>query len=348
MTSQASHLSIIIVTWNVWGLLEACLHALENLSRASATTPTQRHFGPMATPLTLEVIVVDNAGSDETAALLPTTFPWVRFIRSATNRGFTGGNNLGYAASHGQYIFFLNPDTELPASATPNITDAAAASDNPLWQLYQILAQDEQIGMVGPQLRYGDGSWQNSRRHFPTPLTGFWESTWLAQSWPENPWARHMHMRDMPATAQHEVDWLNGSAMFCRRSALESVRMPALSGPFDEGFFMYSEELDLCQRLQGAGWRIVYAPQALVIHYEGRSSEQVAARRHIMFNRSKLYYYHKYFGTGWATALRLYLLLEYWLQLFIETTKLRLGHKPALRRARIQAYRQVIESGFRN
>ena len=345
MPTQPVDLSIIIVTWNVWTLLQACLHSLENLSRATPTL-TQRHFGPRTTPLTLEVIVVDNAGSDETPTALPTLFPWVRFIRSETNRGFTGGNNLGYGASHGAYIFFLNPDTELlPAGAT-SAQDASQTTVDPLWQLYQILAQDKVIGMAGPQLRYGDGSWQNSRRHFPTPLTGFWESTWLGQSWPENPWARHMHMRDVPANAQHEVDWLNGSAMFCRRSALETVRQPNVSGPFDEGFFMYSEELDLCQRLKGAGWRIVYIPQALVIHYEGRSSSQVVARRHIIFNSSKLYYYRKYFGRGWAKLLRHYLLLEYRLQLLIETAKLLLGHQPTLRRARIQAYRQVLQSGF--
>jgi len=337
MRTQPVDLSVIIVTWNVWGLLQACLRSLEQLSRPRAESTTVRHFGPPTTPRTLEVIVVDNAGSDETAALLPTTFPWVRFIRSESNRGFTGGNNLGYQASSGDFIFFLNPDTEL--------LPVAPAAD-PLWQLYTVVAQDAQIGMAGPQLRYGDGSWQNSRRHFPTPLTGFWESTWLGQSWPDNPWARHMHMRDLPADQQHAVDWLNGSAMFCRRSALESVRMTGLSGPFDEGFFMYSEELDLGQRLRRAGWQIVYVPQALVLHYEGRSSEQVAARRHILFNRSKLYYYRKYFGAGWAATLRCYLLLEYRLQLLIEATKLLLRHKPELRRARIHAYRQVIQSGF--
>ncbi len=346
MSTQPVDLSIIIVTWNVWGLLQACLHSLERLSRADTAAPTHRYFGPAATPLTLEVIVVDNAGSDETATMLPMTFPWVRFIRSATNQGFTGGNNLGYAASQGEAIFFLNPDTELMPAGSITTSDGAQSTVDPLWQLYQVLAQDPQIGMAGPQLRYGDGSWQSSRRHFPTPLTGFWESTWLAQSWPENPWARHMHMRDVAATAQHEVDWLNGSAMFCRRRALASVQMPTFSGPFDEGFFMYSEELDLCQRLKRAGWRIVYAPQAQIIHYEGRSSEQVVARRHITFNQSKLYYYRKYFGRGWASTLRLYLLLEYRLQLLIETAKLLVGHKPALRRARIHAYRQVLQSGL--
>ncbi|MEZ4731189.1 MAG: hypothetical protein R3E79_29060 [Caldilineaceae bacterium] len=215
---------------------------------------------------------------------------------------------------------------------------------DPLWQLYQSLMGDETVGMVGPQLRYGDGEWQNSRRRLPTPLTGFWESTWLGQLWPNNPWARAYHMLDWPSAVAHDVDWLTGAAMFARRSALDAVCKPADTGPFDERFFMYSEELDLCHRLRLGGWRIVYDPTVLVLHYEGRSSEQVVAARHIRFNSSKVYYYQKYFGRGWALVLRRYLLLEFRLQLLIEWLKLQLGHHPALRRARIAAYQQVLQS----
>jgi len=335
-------LSIIIVTWNVWPLLRACLQSL-----ASVTTPDPlqlqiRHLSPEDGALTVEVIVVDSAGSDETAARLPEEFPWVRFLRSETNVGFTGGNNLGYSMSYGETIFFLNPDTTLFALDEPLV--AAGNRVNPLWQLYQTLMSHATIGMVGPQLRYGDGSWQNSRRHLPTPLTGFWESTWLGQLWPTNPWTRDYHMSDWPATFVHDVAWLNGSAIFARRSALQSVMQAGDSGPFDDAFFMYSEELDLCHRLRLAGWRIVYEPAALIMHYEGRSSEQAVAARHIRFNTSKVRYYEKYFGRGWAWLLRQYLLLEFRLQLRIEELKLRLGHKPVLRRERMAVYQAVLHS----
>ena len=162
--------------------------------------------------------------------------------------------------------------------------------------------------------------------------------------WPANPWARRYHMRDYPATAMHEVEWIMGSAMMARRVALEAARVPGDNGPFDEAFFMYSEETDLCHRLRLAGWRILYDPAALVIHYEGRSSEQVVAARHIRFNTSKVRYYQKYFGRGWATLLRHYLLFEFRLQLLLEWLKLQMRHKPELRQARIAAYRQVIQS----
>ncbi|MFN8445111.1 MAG: glycosyltransferase family 2 protein [Caldilineaceae bacterium] len=362
-------LSIIIVSWNVWKLLSACLNSIERHSRPSSLPDSSlRVFGPPDSTCTLEVIVVDNASSDATCDELPTQFPWVRLIRSESNLGFTKGNNLGYQQSRGGCIFFLNPDTELVTLPTP--------SDS-LWLLYSALLESPAVGMVGPQLRYADGSWQNSRRRFPTPLTGFFESTWLGQAWPTNPWLRHMHMSDQPATARHEVDWITGAAMLARREALEEAAEggvgrqgdgktrrqedretgrvspdtePALRHSpqiFDEGFFMYSEELDLCKRVRDAGWRILYIPDTQLIHYEGKSSEQVVAARHIRFNTSKVRYWRKWFGPVWAELLRNYLLLEYRWQLLSEWVKLKLGHRPDLRTARIAAYRQVLQSGLR-
>ncbi len=338
-------LSIIIVTWNVWPLLRDCLQSLHTMTMPDPSQPQIRHFGPLDAPLTVEVIVVDSAGSDETPTRLPAEFPWVRFLRSEKNVGFTGGNNLGYGMSRGDTIFFLNPDTTLFVQDPTGTADDTRT--NPLWQLYQTLNGHAAIGMVGPQLRYGDGSWQNSRRQLPTPLTGFWESTWLGQLWPTNPWTRAYHMADWPATFAHDVAWLNGSAMFARRAALQSILQAGDNGPFDEAFFMYSEELDLCHRLRLAGWRIVYEPTALILHYEGRSSEQAVATRHIRFNTSKVRYYEKYFGRGWGWALRHYLLFEFRIQLLSEEIKLRLGHKSALRRERIAVYQAVLHSQLR-
>lgn len=336
-------LSIIIVTWNVWPLLRACLQSLAVATEPLSQQLQVRSFGPTVSAHTVEIIVIDSAGSDETATQLPLEFPWVRFIRSEKNIGYTGGNNLGYQVSHGACIFFLNPDTALLTTA-PGEGDLAPDA---LWLLYQRLTSADTIGMVGPQLRYGDGTWQNSRRRLPTPLTGFWESTWLGRLWPNNPWARRYHMADLASEEAHAVEWITGAALFGRRSALESIRHTGDSGPFDEDFFMYSEEMDLCRRLGRAGWRILYEPAALVMHYEGRSSEQVVAARHIRFNSSKVYYYEKYFGRGWAFVLRHYLLCEFRVQLITEWLKLQVGHNPVLRKARIAAYQQVLQSQLR-
>ncbi len=330
-------LSIIIVSWNVWDLLAACLRSIERASVPHPDRADVRRFGPQECA-SLEVVVVDNASQDATPDLVPARFPWVRLIRSATNLGFTAGNNLGYAAARGRFVYFLNPDTELVHSALHG---------NSLWELYRVVAENETVALAGPQLRYADNSLQSSRRRFPAPLTGFFESTWLGRAWPNNPWARRMHMADWPTAFHQDVDWVVGAAMLARRSALEEVRLPEYAGPFDERFFMYSEELDLCRRLKAAGYRIVYAPQAWVVHYEGRSSEQVVAARHTHFNRSKVLYWEKYFGPRWAAALRAYLLWEFRLQLALERAKWLVGHKRSLRAQRIAAYREVIAGGLR-
>jgi N-acetylglucosaminyl-diphospho-decaprenol L-rhamnosyltransferase len=342
MYDSALDLSIIIVSWNVWDLLRSCLHSIEQVSRAADEDGVQwRYFGPDNTQARLEVIVVDNASSDATPDLIPSQFPWVRLIRSDVNLGFTRGNNRGYAESHGHFVFFLNPDTEIIQTSR----QSTAATDS-LWELFSTIRADKTVGMVGPQLRYADNTLQSSRRRFPTPLTGFFESTWLGRLWPDNPWTRRLHMTNWPATFRQDVDWLVGAAMLVRREALETIRMAEYAGPFDENFFMYSEELDLCRRIKQVGWRIVYAPEAVVVHYEGRSSEQVVGARHIYFNTSKIYYYRKYFGPAGAVLLRYYLLAEFRIQLLQEQIKRRLHHKPALRTARIEAYRQVIQNGL--
>lgn len=347
-------LSIIIVSWNVWDLIRACLQAIEQITVDLGTPSGIRGFGPRinnSPQPTLEVIVVDNASLDATVELLPARFPWVRLIRSATNLGFTGGNNIGYAASRGRAIYFLNPDTELVYNSLHGTLHGAlhgnGVGSDSLWTLYSVLMENPDIGVVGPQLRYADNTLQSSRRRFPSPLTGFFESTWLGKLWRGNPWNRHLQMDDWPSNFRQEVDWLVGAAMMARRSALETIRLPDATGPFDEGFFMYSEELDLCRRLKQAKWRIVYVPEAVVIHYEGRSSEQVVAARHIHFNRSKVRYYEKYFGRRWATLLRAFLLLEFRRQWLLEGAKWLLGHKRELRARRMAAYREVLANGLR-
>ncbi len=343
---QEIDLSIIIVSWNVWPILSGCLRSIERVSRPIGGADCVREFGPAAAPRTLEVIVVDNAGSDGTAEQLPHAFPWVRLIAGGTNLGFTRGNNCGYALSSGRFVYFLNPDTELDHGHTHRLAAAAGLPPphDSLYTLYAAIADAEDMGMVGPQLRYPDGEQQGSVRRFPTPATGFFESTWLGRLWRGNPWSRRLHMADWPVSYRHDVDWVVGAAMLCNRAALEAVRTPA--GPFDERFFMYSEELDLCRRLKERGRRVVYVPEAVVIHYEGKSSEQASAARHIHFNTSKIAYYDKWFGPPWPQLLRRYLLLEFRTQFWVERAKLLLGHKRELRRQRIDAYKQVIASGL--
>ena len=139
-----------------------------------------------------------------------------------------------------------------------------------------------------------------------------------------------------------DVHWVTGAALMARREAVEQV------GPLDEGFFMYSEELDWCRRFREAGWRVVYLPTARIVHYVGKSSEQVLPARHIHFQTSKVRYFRKYYGPATAEVLRLFLLANYLWQIGLEGSKWLLGHKRPLRAERIAAYRQVVRSGLRS
>jgi hypothetical protein len=148
-------------------------------------------------------------------------------------------------------------------------------------------------------------------------------------------------MADTDDSAIQPVDWLVGACLLVRREAYEEV------GGLDEGFFMYSEELDWCRRIKEAGWDIVYLPTASVIHHEGKSSEQVVPARHIHFQSSKVRYFAKHHGRFQAGIVRWFLLATYLYQVGREGVKWLVGHKRPLRAARVKAYRQVLRSGLR-
>jgi N-acetylglucosaminyl-diphospho-decaprenol L-rhamnosyltransferase len=303
-------LSIVIVSWNVKDLLRGCLHTIQAAD----------HSGD------LEIIVVDSASTDGSVAMVRRAFPDVHLIASRDNLGFARGVNRGVEAARGRYLFLLNPDTRLLERA--------------LTVMLEYMDRNPEVGVVGPQLLNFDGSVQSSRRRFPSPGTLFWESTLLDQWFPGNRYSRAYHVADHPPHVLQQVDWITGAAMFIRRAAWDRV------GPLDEGLFMYFEETDWCRRCAQAGWDIHYLPQARVIHYEGRSSEQVLASRNLRFQRSKIYYTRKWFGPVWASILRAFLLLTFGWQLAAETAKWLVGHKRPLRRQRIGAYWQLLRSGL--
>lgn len=303
-------LSIIIVSWNVRELLRACLKSIDD-GRGQ---------------LELEVIVVDSGSTDGSPAMVEAEFPWVKLIGRADNVGFPKGNNLGIAQARGRFVLLLNPDTEIVGDA---LTDLVAFLD-----------EHPDVGAVGPQLLNPDGSIQSSRRRFPTLATGFFESTWLERLAPAA-LLRHYYAQDLPDNETADVDWLVGACLMVRREAIEQI------GLLDEGYFMYSEELDWCRRIKAAGWRVVYLPTAQVIHHIGKSSDQAVAARHVNFQRAKLRYFRKYHGRPATVILRVFLLFSYLWQMLLEASKGLLGHKRALRWQRVQVYWRVLRSGLR-
>ncbi len=345
------NLAIIIVSWNVRDLLRRCLHSvMASLAQSG---------------ISYQILVVDNASSDGTPAMLYTEFPEVQVYESGHNLGFAAANNLALnalgfrdqhamcrqAASvdtpHPDYILLLNPDTEIVADALP--------------QLVSYLAAHPDLVAVGPQLRYANGHMQSSRRRFPSRLTFFWESTPLERCWPGNPWSYRYHCLDYDAHCVQRVDWLVGAALLVRGTAV------AQAGLLDARFFLYSEELEWQYRLQATASRlqpvashrslalhptqrtssaIAYLPHAVIIHYEGQSSEQVPVARHLHFQQSKLRLAYLLYGRWFALVVRVFILICYGWELMSESIKFALGHRRPLRRQRIGVYATLLRSGL--
>lgn len=303
-------LSIIIVSWNVAGDLEACLRSIY-ANRSAENT---------------EVIVVDSASADDTVARVRASFPQVRLLPQTENVGFTKGNNIGLRAAQGRYIMLLNPDTEI-------IGDA-------LDQLAAYLDANPKVGIVGPHTLNTDGSTQSTRRRFPTITTALFESTWLQGYAPRTVLDRY-YVADAADSATVPVDWVQGSAFMARREVYEQI------GGLDEAYIMFSEEMDWCRRAKDAGWQVIYLGSARIIHHGGKSTDQVVARRHIYFQESKLRYFRKYHGIVVAQGLRLFLLSSYVFQLLMEAAKGALGIKRSLRQERVRQYWDVLRSGLK-
>lgn len=229
-----------------------------------------------------EVIVVDNASRDGSPDLVAAEFPQVRLIRRPDNGGLARATNEGIRASFGELIAWMNPDLRL--------------AGNVLEAMVRYLRQHPDIGALGPKLLDPDGSLQLSCRRFPGFRTAVFNRYSLAtRLFPKNPFSAHYLMADFDHQAIADVDWLSGAFLVLRRQALEQV------GLLDEGYFMYSEDVDLCQRLHRAGWRVVYFPEVAVTHHIGRSTEQAPNRMLVERHRSMWRYYRRWMRRGLLT-----------------------------------------------
>ena len=316
--------SIIIVSWNTRELLDRCISTITESLAGSA--------------IQAAVMVVDNASHDGTPAMLRERHPAVGLIESGANLGFAGGNNLALRrlalrgwrlrnadAPQADAVLLLNPDTEI-------IGDA-------LTVMLSYLASHADVNVLGPRLRYADGSIQSSRRRFPTPAMFFFESTPIANRWPNNPWARRYAMQapgDPPDSIVQDVGWLVGAALLVRRSAIEQV------GILDAGFHMYSEETEWQERLAALGGRIVYLPEAEIRHYEGKSSEQAITARSINFHSSRLRYAGMRHGPGLERMACSVLSIGLIIEAALELAKWILGHRRDLRAQRLGIYRALL------
>lgn len=264
--------SVVVVSFNTRDLLRDCLNDLYAQQGA-----------------TFETWVVDNASRDSSADMVAAEFPQVGLLRETVNLGFAAANNVAFPKARGRYVVLLNSDAFLKPGA--------------LAQAVALMDANPRTGAAGGRLVGRDGSWQPAARMFPSLLNDFLSLSGLAAKYPGSRFfgrADHTWRDPMQAAS---VDWVPGAFLIIRADALAKV------GYFDEQFFLYYEEVDLCRRLDAAGYEISYWPQIEVVHLGGESSKTVehlsmsrtGAQLSLWRMRAEFLYYRKYHGgRAWA------------------------------------------------
>lgn len=294
---QPVDLSVIIVNWNARDHLAECLASIPSGTLPSPSLKTGEIGEQRAGGLSLEAWVVDNGSTDGSAELVERRFPWVKLLVNQENRGFARANNQALSLARGRYLLFLNPDTRLLPEALP--------------VLMRFLDHHPHTGAVAPQILYPEGRIQPSCRRFPTLGSVFWEATGLDRVFPRHPLLGRYLMGDWDHQTLRRVDQPMGACLMVRRVALDQV------GPFDERFFLFFEEVDLCRRLKSAGWDIYFVPQARIIHYGGQSTRQDHWRTAWLFHRSRYKYFHKHLGRGQEWLVRVLMVVSFPWQLLL-------------------------------
>ncbi len=255
-------LSICIVTQQACDYLRNCLRSIDENS-------------PVAT---YEIIVVDNASTDDTLNMLRTEFPTVQVIANQQNRGYTAPMNQALRQASGRYLMQLNPDTLIHAGALKTLLDFMDAH--------------VQVGICGPKVLNSDGSLQKScRRGDSRPWAVFTYFLGLSKLFPRSKFFGGYHLNHLPEDEINPVDGVAGSCMLIRREVVNQI------GFLDERYFAYQEDADYCFHARQAGWQVFYVPTARVTHFGGRGGTRVQPYRSIYeWHRSYWLYYHKNFA----------------------------------------------------
>ena len=286
--------SIAIVNYNTREWLESCLNSIKKVE-------------PLAS---YEIYLVDNASTDGSVDFVKKNYPKVHIIENAGNLGFSAAANQAIRTSHGKYVLVLNTDTELDPEAVDILVEFADAH--------------EDVGVVGPKLQNPDGTTQISGRRFPSFLEAFFHS-FLGIVWPSNPYTIRYYMLDWDRESEKTVDWVSGAAIFFKREALDEV------GLFDERFFMYVEDMDICYRMWKKGFKVYFCPSAKVMHHIGKSSDQSSVKMIVEFQRSLFRFFQKNYAQSWKRILSplvaLALLLRAGILILVDGVKRYLGKK---------------------
>ncbi|MCS6844389.1 MAG: glycosyltransferase family 2 protein [Caldilineales bacterium] len=288
--------TVVVVSWNTRDLLRQCLRSVCD-EPAAVVVPPEAEPPEAPAGLTVEIIVVDNASSDGSAAMVQAEFPQVRLVANPVNAGFAAANNQAIRLARGEVLFLLNPDAYLLPGA--------------LQGLKRFLDAHPEAAVAGPNVLNPNGTWQAAAFRFPTLWDLFCEAVFLSVLWPRSPLFARRELGGFQRDAVREVDWVQGCAMAIRRSAWDAV------GPFDEGYWMYVEELDWCRRAKGMGYRVFFTPDAQVVHLGKRAVARARAAVLPLGFRSHFRYFRKFDGRSTELAVRLITLLQMGLRALI-------------------------------
>lgn len=264
-------ISICIVNWNTRELLSRCIESIYGKTGG----------------IDYEIIVVDNASMDGSARMVKRKFPYCKLVASAANLGFVKANNMALGEASGKYVMFLNPDTELVTNAPLGI--------------FRFLEDNPEFGAAGCRLTGADGSVQYTcASTFPTPFNELSRFLFLNRIFPGVRFFSSREMNYWDHKDSRSVDCLSGACMMVRKIILDSV------GGFDEGIYMYAEDLELCYRILKSGWKIYYLASEVIIHHEGSGSRKKKRDfSTLLQNESNLYFMKKYKRPGYVMRYRL-------------------------------------------
>ncbi len=253
---MAERVDVVIVSFRGTELLRRCLRSLRDSLPAGEATVT----------------VVDNASGDGTAEMVASEFPEVRLLPQTRNLGFAVAQNIGIRRGSAPYVLVLNPDAAIDPGTLP--------------PLLELMEATSEVGCAGPALVREDGSFDHAaRRSFPTPLSALGHFTGIGRRMEGGALAAYR----APEVDRGPVDAVNGAFMLLRRRALEQV------GLFDEGYWMYMEDLDLCRRLRDGGWITFYEPRSRALHTKAGTTEgRRGPKLNIAFHRGMGRFYRRH------------------------------------------------------
>jgi len=222
--------------------------------------------------LAFEIILVDNNSTDSSIEIARQTFPEIKIISNHQNLGFAYANNQAIKIASGKYVMLLNNDTIL--------------KNNALERMANYLDKNPRVGAVTCKLFDADGKTiQRNCRTFPTPMgTMFGRASLLTKLFPNNPWSTKNLLTDWDYNSAREIDWASGAALMVRRSVIDQVGLLD-----DKNFFIYWEDTDWCKRIHDAGWKIVFVPDAEIIHLTGSGG----GKRNLFLSNRMIYQMHK-------------------------------------------------------